>query len=175
MSCLTMETLAAWSLGDLTPAEANACEDHWFACDRCARRAEGMLALTRTLAGMTAAFLTRERRELLEKSGPLEIVRVLPGQGGRLSFGGRDTALWVLQGDFSGAERVDCEFVLEGTPFASFPDVPFDAERGEVALACRTHYAAVAPARFAVRLTVRAGAVTRPPGEYELDHVFPSV
>lgn len=172
MTCPRLETVAAWSLGDLSEAENDAFEAHWFSCERCAARSEKMLALTRFLGQLTAFFLTGDRRKRLEAAGPLVAVEVPSGGTGRLSFGDRDIALWILRADLAGVERVDCEFVYEGTPFASFPDVPFDAERGELTLVCRTHYEAVAPARFNVRLTARTEAGQKPLGEYVLDHVY---
>lgn len=175
MSCPTLEAVAAWTLGDLSGEEGEAFEAHWFACDDCRARSERMLVLVRFLNAMTPTFLTTARRELLEKAGPLPVTAVSPGQEGELRFAGKDTGMWIFRMNLTGVDRVDCHFLHEGTTFQSFPDVPFDAGRGEIALACRTHYQAVAPPRFSVRLTSTSGGVTRPIAEYVVSHIFDAV
>ena len=60
-----------------------------------------------------------------------------------------------------------------GDVLFAFYDVPFDASRGEVALACQLHYRSMpGPALMHVRLTVTTPDGRRPSAEYFLDHVF---
>lgn len=171
--CPPLETVAAWAEGELPEAETRSFEEHWFGCDRCLERGERMVALVRFLRERTPVFLTRERRVALENERLLPSATVAPGQKGLLEFGGRETGLWILRADLSGVARVDCEFVHEGTTLSSHPDIPFDVERGEVVIACRTHYQALAPARFTVRLFATTFGSRTPLSEYFLDHEFP--
>lgn len=177
MSCPSLETAAAWALGELESSDRDSFEEHWFACDLCAGSAERMLQLVRRLREMLPFFLTRERRDHMEGRQRLITVPVAPGEHARMVFGPEgETGIWVMRADLAGVERVDCEFVApDGTPFLKLPDVPFDKERGELVLGCQQHYAELPiPHRFSVRAMAVDEDERHPIAEYFLDHIYDS-
>lgn len=175
MSCPSLETIGGWSVGELSAADNEAFEEHWFSCERCLPKSERMLALVAFLRTMTPTFLTPSRRQQLEAAGPLPVVPIAVGGEGELHFDGRERGMWVFRAELSGIDRVDADFLDEGAKFKSFVDVPFDAGRGEIALACRTQYRVMGPARFTVRLTGTAAGETKPIGDYVVHHFFDAV
>lgn len=178
MSCPSIETVAAWALGELSTADHDVFEEHWFSCDTCVGRGERMLQLVRRTREILPFFLTRGRRAQLEAKERLITVPVAPGEHARIAFGPEgDTGIWVMRADLTGLERIDCEFVApDGTPFLKLPDVPFDAERGELVLGCHQHYGELPfPHRFSVRATAVDRHGSHPIAEYFLDHTYDSV
>ncbi len=181
MSCPPLETVAAWTLGELDEAASAAFEEHYFACDRCFQRAENMRRVHDKLERALPALLNRSRRERLEQAVPeLVTVRVAPGGQAQITLGEkRPFGLWVMQAPLVGAERVDVEVTFaDGSPLFSVMDVPFDTERGEVVLACQTHYRHLHPPGsmdLHVRLSKVSAQGAEPLGEYILEHVFESL
>ena len=176
MTCPPLEDLAAWSLRESPQEGADALEDHLFSCDRCAERASTLETLIRGLSSTPPPLLTPERRRRLEASvHPLPVVPVSPGERATIQLGGAaQLGLWVMRAPLAGVERLDCELrTTEGSPLTTYTDVPFDAERGEVVLACQTHYRALgAPDDMVVRVVSVEPAGRRQLGEYYLHHVF---
>lgn len=179
MTCPPLETAFAWALDELARDEAERFEEHYFGCDACFKRAEHAERLVANLAASLPPLLTRERRQRLEaRHGSIPAVRLEPGERGTLHVGGpTGLGMWVMRAPLHDALRVDFEArSLEGELLFSFRDVPFDAEHGEVLLACQVHYRALeTPPNFrvSVRATDRAGAERV--AEYTLDHEFDSV
>lgn len=176
MTCPSLETAAAWVLGEQTEEESDRFEEHLFACDRCAARTLRMEALVGQLRAALPPLLTGERRRRLEATGqPMPVVHASPGVPATIEFGkGAAVGFWVLRADLSRVERLDCELLGPGgEPLVSIPDVPFDADRGEVVLACQRHYQHLGfPDEMQVRLTSVESAGSRPVGEYWLNHLF---
>ncbi len=136
--------------------------------------------LLQQLRAMVPPLLTPERRRRLERELPphaLAIVSVSPGERATISLGpGREIGFWVMRADVQGVNRVDCELMaLDGAPVASFADVPFDGERGEVVLGCQLHYQGLGPDELLVRVTAVDSAGRRPIAEYRLNHSFTAV
>jgi hypothetical protein len=175
LTCLTREELAAWVLGDAEASDGERLEEHLFACDACGERAETMEALVRQLRTTVPAWLTRERRVALEKALPLRESSVAPGKEATLELG-RDAPIgfWIMQADLTGVERLDCAFLSrDGALLTSFEDVPFDADRGEVVLACQIHYRHLPfPHDMVVRVEAIEPSGRRPIGDYLLHHVY---
>jgi anti-sigma factor RsiW len=179
MSCPSLETVVAWALDELPREPAEAFEEHYFECDRCFRRAEHVHRLVAELDASLPPLLTSERRKKLGAEHPsLPAVKVRPGERATLRLGGpNQVGLWVMQAPVADATRVDFEARdPDGELLFAHQDVPFDAERGEVVLACQVHYRAL-PLSETVRVllstTDRTGhaRVT----EYLLDHEFDSL
>jgi Putative zinc-finger len=177
MSCPTLETVAAWVLSELLPEEAERFEEHYFGCASCFHRALRIEQLAKQLATRLPPLLTSERHAALASGGRLETVHVAAGQSAQLRLS-RVSAVgvWILHAALDGVGRVDLEArSAEGRLLFAFNDVPFDAERGQVLLACQLHYRALPmdPKMF-VQLRESDEAGGRELGRYILDHQFDS-
>ena len=151
---------------------------HLFGCAACTSRAESVERLLNELRGMLPFLLTPERRKRLEAelgTEALAIVNVSPGEQATIELGSdKPIGFWVMRADVQGVERLDCEVLTSnGAPIASFEDVPFDAERGELVLCCQLHYQALgADEEMRVRVSSVGTAGSRPIAEYRLNHIF---
>ncbi len=178
MNCASLETIAAWTLGELDDASAAAFEEHYFSCDSCFDRAEKLQRVHRKLERALPGVLNRARTERLARAAPsLVTVRVAPGERAHIELGGaRPFGIWVMNAPLAGVERVDLEASAgDGTPLFSLADVPFDRERGEVVLACQVHYRDLPIRDLRVRLTKVDAEGAQPLAEYVLEHTFDSV
>ncbi|HEY6562830.1 MAG TPA: zf-HC2 domain-containing protein [Polyangiaceae bacterium] len=178
MSCPSLENWTAWVLGELAPDTEDELTGHLFECAACTSQAESVERLVTELRGMLPPLLTPERRKRLEAelgTEALAIVNVSPGEQATIELGAdRPLGFWVMRADVQGAERLDCEFLTpDGAPFATFRDVPFDAERGELIVCCQLHYQALgADEEMRVRVSSVGAAGSRPIAEYRLNHIF---
>lgn len=178
MTCPALETVVAWALDELPQSAAELFEEHYFGCDRCLGRAEQVHRLVAELDASLPPLLTRERRQKLDAAEPrLLAVKVRPGERATLRLGGPSQfGIWVMQAPVEHATRVDFEARdAQGELIFAHQDVPFDAARNEVVLACQVHYRAlpVTP-NFHVRLSATDGAGNAHVSEYFLDHEFES-
>jgi hypothetical protein len=173
MTCAALETVAAWVLRELAVADSEAFEEHLFACEACTGNARRMQHLIELLSASLPPVLTLARRQALgARHAPLPAVDVEPGQRRRLAIGGsQPVGIWIMHAALAGATRVDLEARAEGRLLFALADVPFDAARGEVVLACQTHYSAL-PRVLEVRLEATGPDGERPVSEYILDHEF---
>jgi hypothetical protein len=143
MICPTpFETLTAYWLGELT--DADALEEHLFACDRCAAANEKLGELVHALEGWIPPIISNARRDrLLAQGKKLVFNPVAPGESHARFDAGIDVLLHQLAVDLAKAERVDVE-VTHGTGFhVTFENVPFDREAGVVLVACQRHFQAL--------------------------------
>ncbi len=179
MSCPSLETVVAWALDELPQAAAELFEEHYFECDLCFRRAQHVHRLVAELDGSLPPLLTSERREKLSAAEPdMPAIKVRPGERATLHLGGKSQfGLWIMQAAVADATRVDFEARdTHGELLFAHQDVPFDADRNEVVLACQLHYRALPLAgTFCVRLSATDRAGTRRVSEYLLDHEFEAV
>jgi len=178
MTCPSLETCAAWALDELNEADQQAFEAHFFGCTRCFTHAERLARLVAGLRSALPSFLTTERRRRLTATrGSFPVVHVAPGERATIRLSdGVPVGLWVMHAALGDAQRVDFEArSADGSLLFSVADVPFDAERGEVVLACQVHYRTLpmGPDLYG-KLSARQGAETRVLGEYVLNHVFDS-
>jgi hypothetical protein len=178
VTCPNLETVAAWTLDELDEEAAGAFEEHYFGCDACVERAERMRRLLTELEATLPAVLTPARKRRLEATQPHPTsVVVRPGETATIRLGADSpVGFWVIQAELTGAKRVDFEARdANGAPLFAIKDVPFDAERGEVVLACQLHYRNLPGIQsMHVRLAATDTQGTRPVGEYVLDHRFES-
>jgi anti-sigma factor RsiW len=173
MTCAALESIAAWVQGELSEVDSDAFEEHFFGCDACTSNARRLLRLVGQLASALPPVLTPERRRALGARHPrLPAVDVEPGQRRQLRIGEtQPVGVWLIRAPLAGATRVDLEASAGGTRLFYLADVPFDAMRGEVVLACQAHYSALPPV---LEVTLRASGPDgpRPATEYILDHDF---
>ncbi|HMJ12987.1 MAG TPA: hypothetical protein VK524_16310 [Polyangiaceae bacterium] len=178
MSCPSLEAWSAWLLGEAAPDAEEELTGHLFECAACTSRVERVERLVNELRRMLPPLLTPERRKKLETElgrEALAIVNVSPGERATIELGtDKPIGFWVMRADVQSAERLDCEFLTpDGGPFATFRDVPFDAERGELVLCCQLHYQALgADEEMRVRVSSVGAAGSRPIAEYRLNHIF---
>jgi hypothetical protein len=175
VTCPSLERLGAWFLDAAEDDESGRIEEHIFSCDRCAGRAERLEALIQRLRSALPPILTPERREALERAvADLPKTPVSPGETATLEFRkGTEIGFWVMHHDLSGAERVDCQLLgSDGSALVLLPDVPFDADRQEVVLACHVHYRNLGTEDVRARLTSFDGTGQTRTAEYRLIHRF---
>jgi hypothetical protein len=168
------ELLADYFARALGRDEADQIDAHVFECDRCAQLYEAAGALPAALHRMIAPVISPERLAALLASGAgVRAVPVAPGVPAVVEFTpGIDFLIFRLQADLAGASRVDVETSdAEIGPLLAIEGVPWDAERGEVLVACQRHYM-TGNARFVMRVRVYAeiAGTRREVGEYVVDH-----
>jgi len=172
------EALAAYWLGELDDAAADALEEHVFACEPCAQ------ALSRTaqvIAGVRALLppvISSARLAQLRAAVPaLKQADVAPGGSVTIDFSAGD-ALFVLglQADLGGAERVDFSIELPSGPtLFEAADAPFDARAGTVHVVCQRHFIESGyPEIVRMRLRAVKDGVARDVAHYEIAHVLPT-
>jgi hypothetical protein len=176
MSCATLETIAAWALGELPEAESEAFEAHYFGCDRCFQRAAGVDRVLTQLRTSLPPALTAARHEALRAAQPeMPTVHVRPGEQATIRLGaGVPVGVWVMHCELHGVSRLDLEArSLTGEPLFAFADVPFDDERGEVLMPCHVHYRSLEmDSSFVTRLLQHEAGTSRILAEYRLNHEF---
>jgi hypothetical protein len=178
VTCPNLETIAAYTLDELGEEEQRVFEEHYFGCDACFAQAERMQRLVDDLQATLPAVLTSARRKRLEASHPRpKAVDVRPGETASIRLAGdAPVGFWVMHAELGGAERVDFEARdASGKVLLSLSDVPFDAERGEVVLACQVHYRSLPGVeKLHASLVATDAQGSRKVGEYLLDHRFES-
>jgi hypothetical protein len=179
VSCPPLELVAEWCLGELPEAAAESFEAHYFTCDRCFGQAARMMTAVEHLQASLPPVLTVERRQALEAREPrLQAQRVAAGERATLCLNDRQRlGIWVMLAPLAEVTQVDFEARSpEGELMFALNDVPFDANRGEVVLACQIHYRALPmPTEIHVRLTATGAGASQELGRYILDHQFDSL
>jgi len=173
VTCPSLDVIAAFALDELDEPELKRFEEHYFECDACLRRAERMHTLVEQLRAAPPPVLTRARRQALEGRGVC-VIEVRPDERALLELGpSREIGVWLMQAPLADATRVDLEGRSpEGSVVFSFADVPFDAERGQVALLCHLHYRGLSSPELHVTMTAQARADEPRVTRYVLDHAF---
>lgn len=155
---LSQDRIADYLAGFLDGADEAELEEHLFSCRQCSIDAEPLFGLTAAIRQAVPPVISPERFEALEGEGRISHVNSMsPGQLAEVRYPEAGKLLVHRLGgaDLSGVLRVDVELAdLEGRPFVRFDDVPFDAARGEVLLACQRHFASMFPRDAVVRLEV---------------------
>lgn len=173
-SPLSWDTLAAYWAGDLPDAEP--IEEHLMGCGECSRMSERVAAITEAVRQMIPPFVGREQLESLHARGlRIEENVIRPDVETPVYFAATiDLLVHRLSGlDLADAERVDVavrdqesgQVMMRGT------QVPFDAVRGEVLIACQRHFAAFPP-RVAFDVTAIRPGRSAEKKTYLVPHVF---
>jgi hypothetical protein len=143
------EHLAEYAAGLLEERESEELEAHLFSCRACALESEKLFALGAAVRRAVPAVLSLERYHELSEEGRVAAVNpISPGEVREVRFPPGDSLLVHRLGgsDLSRARRVDVSlFDLEGRLLGRYDDVPFDAEGGEVLIACQRHFADLYP------------------------------
>jgi hypothetical protein len=182
MSCNTpirYETFVALWAGELPADEAERIEDHTFACDTCGAVFDQITRLVGTLFDFVPPVLTREMRDRFQARGfKIRELAFDAGARGEAFFAAElDLLVFALRGGLADVKRVDLEVGDDtGAAYFEFPNVPFDASRGEVLVACQQHYRQYeflnrGDPQFRV-FAVEAGG-RRLIGAYTIKHVWP--
>lgn len=181
MSCIDLETLAAYWLGELPEAAQAPLEEHFLGCAHCARRLEWVAACA---AGVRAAVregavvlaITPRFLDAMKRSGLR--VREYPAQPGatvHCTIAAEDDAVVSrLAAPLAGARRIDVLHSFDtGERKGSWrvEDVPFAADAGEVLLTHSTPVLRAMPSHtHRVRLVAVDESGDRPLGEYVFAH-----
>ncbi|HVK82715.1 MAG TPA: zf-HC2 domain-containing protein [Kofleriaceae bacterium] len=179
MSCRTPlddARLVAYWAGDLAPADADAVEEHLFGCDACTAASTRVAQIAAALRGQLPPVISCADLDVLRGKGLTLVENAIPpGVRTEVTFARHvDLMIHRLGGlALTGADRVQVIIRVESTGDVMFdePFAPYDAERGEVLVACQRHYA-VFPRD--IEIEVRAHRAGAPPAAtvYAIPHVF---
>lgn len=161
---------------DLDDADALALEEHVFACDACAALFDRAGTLAVALRQQIPPVISHARARRLEASGnSLKVTPIAPETPTSVEFSlDVDLLVHALRVDLTDASRVGLQFCApDGAMLFEFEDVPFDADRGEVLVACQRHYMDTFPPRSVFRIVETSGDQRRALGEYVVDHLMP--
>jgi hypothetical protein len=164
-SPIAWETLVDYWAGELPPGEADAVEEHLFACATCTAASCRVAAVTETLRAAVLPAVTRRRLDALRARGHrIDENGFSPGERREVDFA-PDTEFLVhrLEGlELEDAERVSFRIVAESTgePISELEAVPFEPAEGAVLIACQRHFASLPPDTvFDVFVHTTSGAI----------------
>jgi hypothetical protein len=163
MTHLDPETLVAYWADDVPNLDD--VETHLFACARCTRELERIAAIAIAIRALIPPVIDRATLDLLRRRG-LRIVEssFSPGERREVVFReGTDILLHRLAGlSLADADRVELVVSSESSReiLVHEANVPFDAEHGEVLIACQRHFSSMpGDVVFEVRAHRRGGPV----------------
>jgi hypothetical protein len=175
---IAFETLVALWAGELAGAELDTVEEHLFACDSCAAASDQIARLVGGMREMISPVLTRAQVDVLVAGGVRVCEMPIDQPAGHVARFTPDIDLFVfaMRADLTGAERVDIELLdPHGTVHVQLLNVPFDASRGEVLVACKRHYASY-ESRVSdtpsFRIVATAAGIPRNVAQYAIKHIF---
>jgi hypothetical protein len=149
MEHLSAERLVEYAAGLLEEPGSEELEAHLFSCRACALEAEKLFALGAAVRAAVPPVLSVELYRRLSEEGRVAAVNPMsPGETSEVRYPPRESLLVHRLGgsDLTRVRRVDVAlFDAEGSFLVRFDDVPFDAERGEILVACQRHFADVYP------------------------------
>ncbi len=168
------ERMLAYLLGELAADDEDRLEAHLFACATCAAEGERLAGLATAISRVIPPVLTRSRFEALEGAGVVSQVNVMaPGDVAQVVYPPSGKLLVHRMGgaDLGEARRIDVEFrTPSGELIARLDDVPFDASRGEVLVACQRHFSETFPHDLVFALELVSGDDRRRVAEYTVLH-----
>jgi anti-sigma factor RsiW len=179
---LELERLAAYWVGELSPAEAEKAEQHFFACEACAARLEWLAELadgvrTAVRTGALGMIVSAPFVEAMKRAGMrLREYRTDPGMTTHCTIRADDDAVISrLRAPFAGATRLDMLHRVEIGGAAQgevrIEDVPFDPAAGELVFIPPAAALKKMPAHaMRVRLLAVEGAGERVIGDYTFSH-----
>ncbi len=156
--------------------DADAVEEHLMGCSRCAGEIDRALGVVRAVRGMLPPVISAAQVAELRAAGlAVEENAFAPGARTEVTFGpGVDFLIHHLAGlDLARAERVHVTVRVEGSGEVLADDhfAPFDAERGEVLIACQRHFAFLPPdIQFDVEVHAPGAPVVV--ATYRIPHLF---
>jgi hypothetical protein len=143
---IAFEELAAYWTHDLTQERSDELEEHFFACDSCARASERIAAMVEAFRTVVPPLLRQADVERLRARGVTIVENpMLPGERREVLFpAGVDVLLHSLTGlELGESTRVSFTLSVEGTDrvLMHIADAPFDRDAGAVLVACQMHFA----------------------------------
>jgi hypothetical protein len=174
-SPVPFETLVAWYAHELSESDADALEQHLFACDACAAASEELGLLIGGLREVIPPAISSALRERLAASGHRILFTPCTPDATATARFAPDVDLMVhaLRGDLSRAERVDVEILGgAGDVRVSLEEIPF--ERDEVLLVCQRHYRHMfgEAEQPTFRVLATEGGEKRKVGDYLVIHIW---
>jgi hypothetical protein len=171
---VSSERLGEYLAGLLDAGDEEELEAHLFCCRFCALEAEKLAGLAVAVHRVVPTVLTAERFEALEREGRIaEVKPVSPGHTVEARYPPAEKLLVLrLRGsDLSRAGRVDVDLLdLGGKVVAHLDDVPFDSARGEVLMACQSHFADLFPHDITFRVERVVGDRRQEANRYTVLH-----
>jgi hypothetical protein len=147
---VSSERLVEYWAGELEETESERLEEHLMGCAACTAESARVAALVGAMGVLIPPIVTHAHLETLRARG-LHIVDnpVLPGERRPAVFlPGIDIILHRLGGlDLAGASRVRVLLTSEddGKIMLDVPEAPFDADSGEILIACQRHFEVFPP------------------------------
>ena len=175
---IAFEALVAYWAGDLPSEEEDALELHAMGCAECNASSERVACIALAVRALVPPLVTSAQVAALRARGLcIEENEMEPGERKAVVFRlGVDILLHRLGGlDLKSALEVSVTVRDEDTGDVIYeePRAPFDAENGEVLVACQRHFAAFPPnVLFEVR-ALGPGAELRV-ARYVVPHTFES-
>jgi hypothetical protein len=152
------ERLADYLAGFLDERGAEDLEEHLFSCEACSIASAKLAGLAAAIRDAVPPVLSSGRFAELGREGRIEAVNPMsPGEVAEVRFPSGDKLLVHRLGgsNLRLARRVDVAlFDRKGRALSRFDDVPFDSARGEVLVACQSHFADHFPHDTVFRLEV---------------------
>ena len=160
--------------GELPESDDQELESHLFRCAICSSEAERLAGLLTSIADAAPTILSPSRFAGLEREGRIErINEMTPGQTAEVLFPESGRLLVHRLGgiDLSRARRIDLEVSAEGGEAVwHLEDVPFDADRGEILVACQSHFAELFPPDIVFSVEVASADQQEEIARYTVHH-----
>ena len=167
------DTLVSYWAHDLDPSESEAVEEHVFACATCTMMSERIATVTEKMRSLEPAVISAERlRELRAAGRRIEDNHVAPGDHKRVVFSAQDFIVHHLGGlELADVARVSVTVRANQSDMVvtEYPSVPFDADAGEVLIACQRHFV-VFPPDITFEVTTYAGGAAKKVTRYVVEH-----
>jgi len=168
------ERLLEYLLGELEVNDEDRLEAHLFSCAACAAEGEKLAGLATAIGRVVPPVLSASRFEALEGAGLVSQVKAMaPGDVARVVYPSSGNVLVLRMGgaDLGEARRIDVELRTPGgQAIARLDDVPFDASRGEILVACQHHFSETFPRDLVFAMELVSGDDRRPVAEYTVFH-----
>jgi len=135
--------------GEIPESDEQELESHLFRCAICSSEAERLAGLVTSIALVVPPILSHSRFAALEREGRVEAINAMrPGQTAEAFYPESGRLLVHRLGgiELARGRRIDLDVCAPGgEAFLHVEDVPFDAERGEILVACQRHFAELYP------------------------------
>jgi len=171
---LGLERVTAYLLGELDDADQHDLEQHLLGCASCTSAAEGVQALTASLAALLPPVISAGDLQRLRGKGMRILeTEIRPGDDAEALFAADlDLMVHRLVTGPGDDERIDVEILGEAPdPLLRLEAVPRDPSTGAVYIACQRHYRDLGfPDHVRFRLVAVRGESRRILGEYGVRH-----
>ena len=173
---IAFEALVAYWAGDLPSEEEGALEEHVMGCRDCTASSERVAAIALSVRALIPPLVTSAHvAELRARGLRIEENPMVPGERKAVVFRrGVDVLLHRLGGlALANASEVSVTVRDEDTGDVIYEEAhaPFDAENGEVLVACQRHFATF-PHNVLVEVRALAPDIEPKLAQYMIPHTF---